>query len=313
MTFDNSDFRSGLKKDGYSKEELYFNQLNRELIDHLGGNQPEVQGLFLADVDGTLLTPEKALTPRSIAAIEKLREAGMAFAIVSGRPPRGMSFLVQQLKLKVPSAAFNGGAMIYPDLKIGKQRFLPAASVAHALRIIKKHSVDYWLYCGQEWYVRDIHGPHVDKEKRTVKFDPQVVANFDGLTENVNKLVVVSDNLAEMQACEKELKKELIHASSTFSQPYYIDVTPIDANKGTVVTDLCEILKIAPSAVVTIGDMPNDILMFNKSGYSIAMGNSMEEVKMSSKYVTATNEHDGFAQAVEYFLKEKFKKRAAVA
>ena len=53
--------------------------------------------LVLADVDGTLLTAEKILTPRAIAAVEALRTAGVKFAITSGRPPRGMAMLIEPL------------------------------------------------------------------------------------------------------------------------------------------------------------------------------------------------------------------------
>jgi hydroxymethylpyrimidine pyrophosphatase-like HAD family hydrolase len=103
------------------------------------------------------------------------------------------------------------------------------------------------------------------------------------------------------------------NASATFSQDFYVDVTPADANKGTVVEDLCKILKIPASSVVTVGDMPNDILMFQKSGFSIAMGNGNTEVKKSAKYTTDTNDQEGFAQAVDYFLRKRSNKKLEVA
>jgi HAD superfamily hydrolase (TIGR01484 family) len=71
--------------------------------------------LLLADVDGTLVTQEKILTDRAVAAVMKLKEAGILFAITSGRPPRGMSMLIQPLDLTTPIAAFNGGLFARPD------------------------------------------------------------------------------------------------------------------------------------------------------------------------------------------------------
>ena len=67
--------------------------------------------LFLADVDGTLVTQDKVLTDRAIAAVAKLKQAGILFAITSGRPPRGMSMLIEPLQLATPIAAFNGGVI----------------------------------------------------------------------------------------------------------------------------------------------------------------------------------------------------------
>jgi len=63
--------------------------------------------LVLADVDGTLVTSEKVLTTRAVAAVKSLQDAGIAFAITSGRPPRGMAMLIDSLALRTPVAGFN--------------------------------------------------------------------------------------------------------------------------------------------------------------------------------------------------------------
>ena len=89
--------------------------------------------LVLADVDGTLVTQEKVLTERAKAAVQRLREAGIRFAVTSGRPPRGMAMLFDALELDTPIAGFNGGLLIKPDLSIIEQRTVPA-DVAKALQ-----------------------------------------------------------------------------------------------------------------------------------------------------------------------------------
>ena len=90
--------------------------------------------------------------------------------------------------------------------------------------------------------------------------------------------------------------------SAARSQPYYLDVTHPDANKGTVVRRLAGFLSIPPAEIATIGDMPNDVLLFAKSGLSIAMGNASPEVQHSAHYVTTSYEDEGFANAVERFI-----------
>src|SRR5207245_4574722 len=82
--------------------------------------------LLIADVDGTLVTKDKILTERARQAVRRLREAGIAFAITSGRPPRGMSMLIEPLEITTPIAAFNGGMFVHPDLSIIDQHVLPA-------------------------------------------------------------------------------------------------------------------------------------------------------------------------------------------
>ena len=141
------------------------------------------------------------------------------------------------------------------------------------------------------------------REQWTVKFPPKVVKTFDGLLGSVAKIVGVSDNLEGVAKCEKDVQQAGgEHISAARSQPYYLDVTHPKANKGEVVLALSKLLDIPAEAIATFGDMPNDVLMFKKSGVSIAMGNASKEVQASATYVTATNEGEGFAKAIEEFV-----------
>jgi hypothetical protein len=90
--------------------------------------------------------------------------------------------------------------------------------------------------------------------------------------------------------------------SAALSQPYYLDVTHPLANKGEVVTSLSALLQIPSPQIATIGDMPNDVLMFAQSGISIAMGNASPEVQRSARFVTKANTEDGFALAMQRFV-----------
>src|SRR4051794_6254025 len=136
--------------------------------------------LLIADVDGTLVTHDKVLTERARGAVADMRSAGIEFAITSGRPPRGMQMLIEPLALTTPIAAFNGGMFVRSDLSVMEQRVLEADIVERAMKIMRAHSLDTWIYRGTDWFVPDRHGPHVDREEWTVKFPPTVVPNFAG-------------------------------------------------------------------------------------------------------------------------------------
>jgi Cof subfamily protein (haloacid dehalogenase superfamily) len=272
--------------------------------------------LLIADVDGTLVTREKVLTERARAAVGRMRTAGIEFAITSGRPPRGMQMLIEPLALTTPVAAFNGGLFIRPDLSVIEQRVLQADVIEPALETMRAYRLDTWIYRGTDWFVRDRHGPHVDREEWTVKFPPTVVPNFNGLINDVAKLVGVSDDLKAVCECEAAVQEQFaakVHTkqsnperetlvSAARSQPYYLDVTHPDANKGYVVSRLSKMLGIPTGQIATIGDMPNDIAMFEKSGISIAMGQSNDEVKSAATYSTTSSEEEGFATAVEQYV-----------
>ena len=259
--------------------------------------------LVLTDVDGTLVTQEKELTARAVEAVERLHEAGILFAVTSGRPPRGMSMLVEPLALATPIAAFNGGLLVSPELEVLEERAIPENLVAPALDLLESFGLSTWVYRGNEWLVLDPDGPHVEREAHTVRFEPHVVESFEGATTDVAKIVGVSDDHDAVAAAAAEASEVLgDDVSASRSQPYYVDVTHPDANKGAVVRYLSRRYEVPLEEIATIGDMPNDVLMFAHSGLSIAMGNADREVQRAARRVTGSNEDDGFAHAVERFI-----------
>ncbi len=259
--------------------------------------------LLLADVDGTLVTPDKVLTDRAVDAVRRLGEAGILFAITSGRPPRGMSMLIEPLDITTPIAAFNGGLLVNRDMSVIEQRVLPEELVVPLADLMGSFRLDTWVYRGADWYVPDPQGSHVAREAWTVQFEPKVMTSFDGLTKDVAKLVGVSDDLdAVARASTAAHDRFGDHVTAARSQPYYLDVTHPEANKGAVARYLSAKYEIAPQAIATIGDMPNDVLMFAHSGLSIAMGNASLEVQRAARRITASNEEEGFASAVDRFI-----------
>lgn len=258
--------------------------------------------LLLSDVDGTLVTKEKVLTPRSIEAVHELHDAGIHFAVTSGRPPRGMEMLVEPLALSSPLAGFNGGLVVEPDLEVVAEHTIPEDLVAPTIELLDSFDLSVWVYRGTDWLLLDPDGPHVAREAHTVQFEPTVVRDFDGPA-GVAKIVGVSDDHDVVAAAETMAHERLgEHVAAARSQPYYLDVTHPQANKGAVVTFLSERYDISTDEIATIGDMPNDVLMFAHSGLSIAMGNAHREVQRAARQVTTTNDEDGFAHAVKRFI-----------
>jgi Cof subfamily protein (haloacid dehalogenase superfamily) len=257
----------------------------------------------VADVDGTLLTPGKVLTPRARAAVDAVIEAGIAFTITSGRPPLGMRILLDALPLEHPVAAFNGGLFVRPDLSVIRERRIPFELVPPLIDTLTRGGLDVWVYTDTDWRVTSRHGPHVDREEWTVKFPPRVVPAFSDALDRVVKIVGVSDD-AEVMARGAERVQGIFgrQVSAARSQPYYLDVTHPDANKGEVVSVLSALLAIPTEHIATIGDMPNDVLMFERSGTSIAMANASADVRRAATFVTSSNTEEGFAHAIERFI-----------
>ena len=268
----------------------------------MDGNATGTPGirLVLADVDGTLVTHDKVLTPRAIRAVEALHARGIAFAITSGRPPRGMAMLIVPLHLATAFAAFNGGLFVPTDMTVIDRHPLPVDVVLGVVEAIRAYGLDVWLYRGAEWYTQSRHGPHVDREAWTVKFPPTVAPSYEGLMDDVVKIVGVSDDLEAVARCEADAQRQFgARVTATRSQPYYLDVTHRDANKGAVAGRLSQLPRIPLEQIATIGDQMNDTLTFKITGLSIAMGNASDEVKRLADRVTTSYDEEGFANAVE--------------
>jgi hypothetical protein len=214
-----------------------------------------------------------------------------------------MSMLIEPLNLVTPIAAFNGGILVNRDMSVIEQRVIPEELVVPVADLNKSFGLDTWVYRGADWYIPDPKGAHVAKETATVQFEPKVMDSFDGLTSDVTKLVGVSNDFdAVARASDAAHDKFGDHVAASRSQPYYLDVTHPDANKGAVAQYLARKYSIPPQAIATIGDGANDVLMFAHSGLSIAMGNASLEVQHAARRVTTSDTDEGFANAVERFI-----------
>jgi Cof subfamily protein (haloacid dehalogenase superfamily) len=260
--------------------------------------------LVVSDVDGTLLTKDKTLTDGTRRAVQKLHEAGIGFTITSSRPTIGMRFLIEPLQITLPLGAFNGSCIVDPQLKPIEQHLIPAPAAQRSVDVLNEFGADIWLFTSDLWLTRNGNGEYVPHEKRAIRADPTIVADFAPYLGSACKIVGASADAAMLQRCELAMQQALgAQATAVRSQSYYLDVTPPGCNKGTFVQAVAQRLGISLEAVATIGDMQNDLAMFRVSGISIAMGNATDDVKKVANHVTASNEDEGFAKAIEMILK----------
>ncbi|HEY6983233.1 Cof-type HAD-IIB family hydrolase [Reyranella sp.] len=275
-------------------------------------NGRPVISALISDVDGTLVTAAKVLSERARRAVADLHAKGIAFAIVSARPPEGMRMFVEPLGLSRVMAGFNGGAYVRPDLSLLEERVLPPEVARRALDFLDSKRVDAWVFAHGRWIIRNPKGPRVDHEAMTVQFGPTVVSDFGPALDAVHKMVGVSDDFDLLARCEAEVQS-LLGGSATAarSQPYYLDVTHPEANKGVAVRTMAKLMGVPLEEVAVIGDGRNDMAMFAQCPFSIAMGNASDEVKAKARFVTASNEEDGFARAIERYLLSPDRESAA--
>jgi Cof subfamily protein (haloacid dehalogenase superfamily) len=260
--------------------------------------------LVISDVDGTLVTRDKRLTPATLAAVDALRKRGVMFTITSSRPSFGMAALIKALDLQLPVGPFNGSCIVNPDLSVVQEHVIPPAAARQSLALFKRWGIDAWIFTNSAWIAHRDDGKYVPHEQMTILTDPLMVEDDTPYLDKACKIVGVSADFELLARCETELQAELgAQAHAARSQDYYLDITPPAFDKGTFVAAMGARLGIPPQQTATIGDMQNDVPMFKTSGLSFAMGNASDAVKAYATHVTASNEDDGFAKAMEQILK----------
>jgi Cof subfamily protein (haloacid dehalogenase superfamily) len=258
--------------------------------------------LVVSDVDGTIVSHDKSLLPGTIAAAGRLKEAGIHLALVSSRPPRGMAYVYETLHLSGPMASFNGGIISHGVSTIA-QHLVPEQDAALSVSFFEERGIAVWLFTREQWILKDPQGDHVDLEIKTVKFDPTVVEDFVPYLARCGKIVGVSADFAALDACEPALNTAFKTGSAAHkSQNYYLDVNNRDANKGTALRAIANWYGFDVSEVASIGDMTNDVPMFQAAGLSIAMGNAPVAVAAEAKTQTGPNTGSGWADAIDRYI-----------
>jgi Cof subfamily protein (haloacid dehalogenase superfamily) len=259
--------------------------------------------LVISDVDGTLVDTQKRVTERTRQAVGALHARGIGFTVVSSRPPFGLRMLVEALGITEPLAAFNGGAIVSPALKILNQRSIDRDIAREIIAFLDEQKIGAWLFTGEEWLTRDPAGADVERETHTVQQPPRIVENFDAVIDRAGKIVGVSDDFARLEAIERQAQSQFAgRAMAVRSQSYYLDFVALGVDKGVAVRELSKTIGVPFSQIVTLGDMENDVPMFRQAGFSIAMGNASDAVKRQAREATLANDEDGFAAAVERLI-----------
>jgi Cof subfamily protein (haloacid dehalogenase superfamily) len=261
---------------------------------------PATIAAVVSDVDGTLVRRDKSLTVKTVEAVAKLRAAGIFFAIVSSRPPRGLTTLIERLDISTFAAGFNGGVITRPDGSVVASHLIAPEVAVRVVAAIEQAGASAWVFSGDDWCIRDPNGPRVDLEARTVGFGPVVVADFSAVAQRAAKIVAVSDDGALLTRLQSSLRG--CDATIVRSQAYYLDITHPRANKGEALRELARLMSVPTANIAVLGDGENDIALFKAAGLSIAMGNAEPDVARAADFVTTSNEADGAAAALDWFV-----------
>ncbi|WP_321330648.1 Cof-type HAD-IIB family hydrolase [uncultured Bacteroides sp.] len=261
--------------------------------------------LLVLDVDGTLLNNENEISARTLATLLKAQQMGIQIVLASGRPTYGIMPLVKKLELDNYGGyilSYNGGQII--NAQTGKLLFekrINPEMLPYLERKAKQCNFAIFTYHQNKILTNAPENGHVRREALLNNMQLVPVTDFSiEIDFSPCKCMLVSDDEQALIELEAHWKRRLNGVLDVFrSEPYFIEVVPQFIDKANTLGFLLEKLNIRTEEVIAIGDGVCDFSMIQLAGLGIAMGNAQNSVKSCADVVTASNEEDGVAIAVE--------------
>ena len=267
--------------------------------------------LIAMDLDGTALQPDRcSFSPRLIAALEEAHNQGIAIAPITGRqyamlPPAVKNHPVWENLVVLCNGGqirkLADGELLY-EKNISGDALKQLLELSQKLDIPIEFSVDGTLYLTEHSFRQQQEHPHLGFHIHTI-------------LKNYGKIVPSLESFCNMQVekCnlphippEKHRKAEeglkTISVSAVWSSANSMEITHTEAQKGTALKALCDLLGIPPENTMALGDSGNDESMLKTAGLGIAMGNAPDFIKAAADAVTECTENDGAALAIERYI-----------
>ncbi|NIJ08109.1 hypothetical protein FHS31_001719 [Sphingomonas vulcanisoli] len=262
--------------------------------------------LVVSDIDGTLVRNDKSLSDGNAAAVGRLMDAGVAVTLISARPASGMLWIAERLKLDGPFGAFNGGTLFMADGSIKAKHVLAEDAARDLIAYLEQQPVIRWVFADGDWLASDKDELHTPREVKSAGVEPIFATDVSDRIARCDKIVAVTDDQPLLDRIEGEVKGLLgDRATVARSQTYYLDITAPQANKGAGIAALAEAFRVTLDETVALGDQANDLPMFARAGFSVAMGQAPDPVKAAAKAVAASNNDDGVADAIDRLILPK--------
>ncbi len=268
------------------------------------------QKAFFTDLDGTLLTDDKEITPGNRSAIDRALALGHKVIVTTGRPLDSAIQQAQRLGLTGEGCyviAFNG-AVIY-DMgaqQVVFRQTVPLPLVRQVHEEAARRSIHIQTYDSTHVLVE----PRCDDNEirqycRTIHTQFRVVPDMDAVTQEPPKMLLINYRSSEELESFRQwlLSWGAGQLDTFFSSPYLLEVVSAGMNKGNALVRLAELLGIPVEDTVSAGDSGNDLSMIQAAGVGVAMCNGTEEIRSAGDYITQRdNNHDAVEEIIEKFV-----------
>lgn len=264
--------------------------------------------LLVLDVDGTLLNDAREISKRTLTTLLKVQQMGIRVVLASGRPTYGLMLLAKALELGNYGGfivSYNGCQIIKAQNgKILFERRINPEMLPYLEKKARKNGFAIFTYHDDTIITDSPDNEYIQNEARLNNLR---IIKEDEFSTAIDfspcKCMLVSEDEEVLIGLEKHWKRRLNGTLDTFrSEPYFLEVVPCGIDKANTLGALLEQLDVTREEVIAIGDGVCDVTMLQLAGFGVAMGHSQDSVKVCADYVTASNEEDGVALAVEKII-----------
>lgn len=260
------------------------------------------ENLF-SDMDGTLLSDDKKVSKENLAAIRRFVKAGGRFSVATGRSEVIAAPFLSDLPLALPAIVYNGAAVY--DFEAN--RFLYQAELPRrTVRAFVQAALSVYPEACAEVYtngmIQLLNPDGVMDHYISNENQPYEYQTLEGIGLCM-KLLFYGEN-AKLHKIEKKLYEMTGGKGfqSTFSAPYYLEILPEGASKGTALSWIFENCGVDPKSTAAIGDFYNDVAMLELASLGAAPANAPEDVQSSADVIVKDNGHSAVADLIDRYL-----------
>jgi len=260
--------------------------------------------LIAADMDGTLLGPDRTISQKNLAAIRRALDLGVIFTVSTGRPMIAMRKYQEVLQLQTPIITYNGGVVMMPDSgEVLYQKNMNPSAADAVIQRGKALDASMCIWSGDNLYTLREDAYTTQYAGRaggaTLIKEAQVA---DVIRQGIGKILWY-DEPQRIEAFQDALRHTPIEQVTYFtSSPAFLEIVDHQVSKGNALRFLGEYHGVSAAEMMAIGDGMNDLAMLEYAGLGVAMGNASDTVKAVADVMTGSNADDGVAQAIERFV-----------
>lgn len=256
--------------------------------------------LVVSDIDGTLQDSNHRISPFTLEVIHRLRAGGVLFTLSTGKLLPAVQAPAQELGIDIPLILSNGSLLQFPQGRLVHAAYFEPEVVRSVIHLVSACNADITVCTPESIYTLD----YTESVRAMMNFGgphPRQISSWQELGvewERTVKFVIMNmGGPSALAPVAGTLKKNLDGRVSFFpTMPYMLEVLPPGEDKASGLRRLADFLSISLSAIITIGDGDNDVVMHHLAGLSASVANGTPACKASADLIIESNDKEGPAR-----------------